>query len=121
MITLITHDTTISSIYTIYGYDIQVYGYGALNSHLGRNTQATLESFKHNLRVSRLLTPSSPEREFNSVYVQNGEVTAGSDEARMLLSGNNPNNPDIHSYDNPNNPVIRTRRSWSLGQTPAVG
>ena len=64
----------------------QVYGYGSLNTYLGQGTAATFASFTRNVRVNRLLTPSSPGAAFNSVYIKEGSVTPGSMEALQLLN-----------------------------------
>lgn len=63
----------------------QVYGKGYMRQFHKLPTQLALNRLASNPRVKNLLTATTPGKEYNSVNVNIGEVTPGSEEAMELL------------------------------------
>lgn len=63
----------------------QVYGKGAMDEYRGQPTEDVLHRLANNARVRSLLLSSDPDKEYNAVLVDAGEVVPGSNDAIELL------------------------------------
>lgn len=63
----------------------QVYGKGAMEAFCRQPTESVLHRLANNVRVRSLLLSTDPDREYNAIFVDAGEVVPGSNEAKELL------------------------------------
>lgn len=63
----------------------QVYGKGTMAKYHGYQTNVVFNTLRNNSRVKKLLTATNPTRDYNSIFVEVGEVAPGSEEAEELL------------------------------------
>ena len=63
----------------------QVYGKGEMSKYCRQSTESAFHRLATNPRVQTLLSSSDPEREYNAILVEAGDVVQGSDEAKELL------------------------------------
>lgn len=65
----------------------QVYGRRSMEQYCGKSTDFVFHQLANNMRVKNLLRGTTPGQDHNTIVVEVGEATPGSEDAKELLKG----------------------------------